>query len=245
MKKSIPALNEEGPLRRLSNQADPLLVMERRAEDGDERAFILVNTHEQQTSQIELEGSSVAVAPFEVRVLRAAGSIRSEPPVSQHPEWRRENRIQIEEVYPELDGGRYPVKRIVGKLFEVWADLFRDAHDKLRAVVKYRREDEAWREAPLVFFDNDRWAGRFRLDAVGLWRYTIEAWTDHFESWRDEAEKKLAAGQNIDLELVEGREIVEAALPQARGVDAACIRKMLRDFERGRRPQGGKLCRLV
>ena len=87
----------------------------------------------------------------------------------------------------------------------MWADLFRDGHDKPRAVVKFRHEDDAWREVPLVFFDNDRWVGRFRLDAVGLWRYTIEAWTDHFESWRDEAEKKLAAGQNIDLELVEGR----------------------------------------
>ena len=215
MKKSIPALNEEGPLRRLSNQADPLVVLERRTESGDDRAFILVNTHEQQTSQIEIEGSSVAVAPFEVRVLRA-GSTRSERPVPQHPQWQPENRIQIEEVYPELDGGRYPVKRIVGELFEVWADLFRDGHDKLRAVVKYRHEDEAWREAPLVFYDNDRWVGRFRLDAVGLWRYTIEAWTDHFESWRDEVEKKLAAGQSIDLELVEGRDIVEAALARAR-----------------------------
>ena len=130
------------------------------------------------------------MAPFEVRVLRA-GSIRSERPVAQHPLWRPDNRIQIEEVYPELDGGRYPVKRIVGELFEVWADLFRDGHDKLRAVVKYRHEDEAWRETPFVFYDNDRWVGRFRLDAVGLWRYTIEAWTDQFESWRDEVEKKL------------------------------------------------------
>ncbi len=161
MKKSVPALNEEGPLRRQSNQADPLVVLERRTESGDDRAFILVNTHEQQTSQIEIEGSSVAVEPFEVRVLRV-GTIRSGRPVPQHPRWRPENRIQIEEVYPELDGGRYPVKRIVGELFEVWADLFRDGHDKLRAVVKYRREDEAWREAPLVFYDNDRWVGRFR-----------------------------------------------------------------------------------
>ena len=230
MKKSIPALNEEGPLRRLSNQADPLVVLERRTESGDDRAFILVNTQEQETNQIEIEQMPVAVAPFGVRVLRP-GSIRSARQVRQHPQWQPENRIQIEEVYPELDGGRYPVKRIVGELFEVWADLFRDGHDKLRALVRFRREDEAWREAPLVFFDNDRWVGRFRLDAVGLWRYTIEAWTDHFESWRDEAEKKLTAGQNIDLELVEGRKIVEAALPQACGRDGACIRSMLRDFE--------------
>jgi starch synthase (maltosyl-transferring) len=66
------------------------------------------------------------------------------------------------------------------------------------------------------------------VDAVGLWRYTIEAWTDHFESWRDEVEKKLAAAQSIDLELIEGWNMVEAAL--ARGGDGACT-QMLRDFE--------------
>ena len=172
MKKSIPALNEEGPLRRLSNQADPLLVLERRTESGADRAFVLVNTHEQQTSQIEIEGSSIAVAPFGVRVLRA-GSARSERPVPQHPQWQPENRIQIEEVYPELDGGRYPVKRIVGELFEVWADLFRDGHDKLRAVVKYRHEDGPWRETPLEFYDNDRWvalvAGNPQVQRAELW----------------------------------------------------------------------------
>ena len=58
----------------------------------------------------------------------------------------------IEDVYPELDGGRYPVKRIVGDTFEVWADLFRDGHDKLRAIVKYRHEDGPWCETPLDLF---------------------------------------------------------------------------------------------
>jgi len=230
LKRSIPALNEEGPQRRLSNQADPVVVLERRTERGDDRAFILVNTQEQETGRAEIEGSAVEVAPLGVEVRRAAPT-RPEHPVLKHSQWQPEDRIQIEEVYPELDGGRYPVKRIVGDLFEVWADVFRDGHDKLRGVVKYRLEEEAWREAPLVFYDNDRWVARFRVDAVGLWRYTIEAWTDQFESWRDEVEKKLAADQNVDLELIEGREIVEAALQQARGRDVTFLERVLRHFE--------------
>src|ERR1700738_4628304 len=84
MKKSIPALNEEGPLRRVSNQAEPLVVLERRTESGADRAFVLLHTHDAHTSQIEIEGLSVAVAPFEVRVL-GPDSIRSEHPVRQHP----------------------------------------------------------------------------------------------------------------------------------------------------------------
>jgi starch synthase (maltosyl-transferring) len=226
MKQAMPALNEEGLQRLVTSQDDPLVVLERGTEKSGERALILVNTHEHEAREVALEGSNVVVAPLGIRVLRAA----SERRVPHHPLWRPDARIHIEEVYPELDGGRYPVKRIVGELFEVWADLFRYGHEKLRAVLRYRYADEAWREAPFIFYDNDRWVGRFRLDAVGLWRYTIEAWTDHFESWRDELEKKLAAGQPIELELLEGQAIVEAALHQARPADAARMRQVLKDF---------------
>jgi starch synthase (maltosyl-transferring) len=229
MKRAIPVLNEEGPQRLLSGQADPVMTLERQAEAGGERVLVLVNTHEQESREVTLEGAQVVVAALEARVLRA-GSVAAVRAVQQNPLWRRDARIQIEEVYPELDGGRYPVKRMVGELFEVWADLFRDGHDTLRAVLKYRYEDEEWREAPFVFYDNDRWVGRFRLDTVGLWHYTIEAWTDHFESWRDAVEKKRTAGQSIELELVEGRAIVEEALQQAQGGDAVKIRNLLRDL---------------
>ena len=229
-KRAIPALNEEGPQRLLSDKDDALAVLERRTMEGSERALILVNTHEHETREFDGEGPPITVAPLGIQVLRAASG-RSERPVAHHPQWRPEARIQIEEVYPELDGGRYPVKRIVGDLLEVWGDLFRDGHDKLRAVIKYRHEDEVWREAPFAFYDNDRWVGRFRFDEVGRWSYAIEVWTDHFESWRDEVEKKRDAGQSIELELAEGRAIVEAALPQARAGDAARIQEILRDFE--------------
>jgi starch synthase (maltosyl-transferring) len=253
MKAAVPALNEEGPQYRLSAPDDPLVVLMRRTEKGDERAFILVNTHERETRELAAAmlfaaagsdarltfedcspgggavGARIEVAPLSVRVLRA--TLRREEPVFHHPLWRPEARIAIEEVYPELDGGRYPVKRLLGESFEVWADLFRDGHDKLRAVVRYAADGQEWRETPLVHFDNDRWIGRFPLDAVGRWRYTIEAWTDHFESWRDEVEKKRADGQDIALELVEGRALLAAALPHAEADDAALLRAILRQFD--------------
>jgi starch synthase (maltosyl-transferring) len=258
MKKAVPALNEEGPQRLLTSQDDPLIALERQTESGDEHALILVNTHEREAREVSLEtlspdfarrdrvrdltdvspghqaivGSRIAVEPLGVGVLRA-GPARAERRAVHHSLWRPEPRIHIEEVYPELDGGRYPVKRIVGELFEVWADLFRDGHDKLRAVVKYRYEGGEWREAPFAFYDNDRWVARFRLDAIGLWHYTIEAWTDRFESWRDDVEKKRAADQNIVLELIEGQAILEAARQHASLDDAALIRDVLRNFESG------------
>jgi hypothetical protein len=48
--------------------------------------------------------------------------------------------VIIENVYPELNCGRYPVKREVSDSFEVWADLFKEGHDVLAAVLKYREK---------------------------------------------------------------------------------------------------------
>src|SRR5215469_15617136 len=168
MKKAIPALNEEGPQRWLTNPGDPLLVLERQTKAGEERALILVNRHERDSRAAALEtlvdedlvvtdlssgrettvGARVLVEQLEVRVLRTTlthlplsrstrrpeegqgGALISE---RFHPQWRPTARIAIEDVEPELDGGRYPVKRVLGDEFEVQADICPDGHAKLRA----------------------------------------------------------------------------------------------------------------
>jgi starch synthase (maltosyl-transferring) len=121
-------------------------------------------------------------------------------------------------VRPQLDGGRFAVKRVVGDGFEVSADIFRDGHDLIKAQVRYRpREETEWRVAPLVFdYDSDRWSGGFPLDRIGLWLYTVDAWTDRFGSWRGDLQKKMDAGQDVAPELLEGAAMVDAAARRAR-----------------------------
>jgi starch synthase (maltosyl-transferring) len=124
--------------------------------------------------------------------------------------------VIIERVQPEIDGGRYPVKRVQGDILEVTADIFKDGHDKIAAVVKYRRQDEDdWREAEMRFVDNDRWAGEILLTDNTRYVYTIEGFPDRWATWRDEVEKKFEAGQDVALELLEGRVILAEALPRA------------------------------
>ena len=183
----------------------------------------------------------LTLRPLEVRVLRASlqatrkveigGWNRAHRPPVHRPEWRPETRILIEDVWPEIDGGRYPAKRVVGDEVAVWADIFRDGHDVIAAALKYASEDEPWRETPFAFHDNDRWVARFRPDRVGRWRYTIEAWTDQFASWREDLTKKRDAGQEVALELIEGKEILAAYVPQATAENARRLREMLRQFE--------------
>jgi starch synthase (maltosyl-transferring) len=119
-------------------------------------------------------------------------------------------RIVIQYPTPAVDDGRYAAKRCVGDTVTVEADIFRDGHDLLRAVVRYKGPgDSAHKEAEMAPIDAHvggvRWAGSFEVDRQGRWEYTVQAWTDSFGTWRDELERKVAAQQH-DLagELSEG-----------------------------------------
>ena len=124
--------------------------------------------------------------------------------------------VVIESLAPAVDGGRYPVKREVGAVLEVSADIFKDGHDVLVAYLRYRRDgDRAWRESPMHHVDNDRWAGTFTLAATGRYRYTIEALTETFRSWLADLEKRHAGGQDLESALGEGLALIRAAAARA------------------------------
>jgi starch synthase (maltosyl-transferring) len=121
-------------------------------------------------------------------------------------------RVVIENVLPQVDGGRFPIKRVPGERVEVTADIFADGHDVLAAVLLWRAAGEsAWRESRMALLENDRWGGEFTVERLGHYEYTIEAWVDRFESWRHELSKKSGAGQDVASELLEGAMIVREA----------------------------------
>lgn len=119
----------------------------------------------------------------------------------------------IENLRPLIDGGRYPVKRILGDDLAVEADVFKDGHDVVAAALKWRLVGETrWHETSMSFVDNDRWRGVCSLNQIGIYEYTVEAWTDSFRSWRDEFTKKFEAGiSNLTAEALEGAQLIEAA----------------------------------
>ncbi len=115
-------------------------------------------------------------------------------------------RIQIQHVEPEVDCGRYPVKRTVGDRLDVSATVFRDGHDVLGAAVRYKPPGASrWREMPLEPLGNDLWAATLAVDACGRWCYRIEAWVDRIASFQRELQRKVDAGQeDLAGELSEG-----------------------------------------
>jgi starch synthase (maltosyl-transferring) len=126
------------------------------------------------------------------------------------PPKARPARIEIQNVWPSIDCGRYPVKRTTGGELEVLATVFAEGHDVVRAVVQYREPGKRkWVETPMESLINDRWRGSFPVETLGRWEYTIAAWIDRFASWRYELERKLAAGQtDLSPELAEGAAIL-------------------------------------
>jgi starch synthase (maltosyl-transferring) len=128
-------------------------------------------------------------------------------------------RAVIEAIAPQVDGGRFAIKRVAGDRSEIEADCFADAHDTLACRLRHRREDDAkWSESPMVAIGNDRWRGEFVVPDVGRYRYSVVAWVDAFLSWRHDFERRVDA-DDMRVAAQMGAEIVAKAARRARGDD--------------------------
>ena len=177
-----------------------------------------------------LAGRAAAPVPVPLEGWNAAGLAwftTSPLPAHHSPESPRHSvdapRIAIEAIAPAVDGGRFPVKRMVGEDVTVEADLLCDGHGRLAADLLWRMSGEpAWRRAPMAAIGNDRWRAQFGLSAIGRAEFTIEAWVDRYGTFADELAKKHEAGLDVRLELVEGRQLLDAAIARA-GEEARTI----------------------
>jgi starch synthase (maltosyl-transferring) len=183
-------------------------------------------------------GQSITLAPDAVRIFAAErAEVTKLPAPGTAP--GGEGRVIIENVWPEIDGGRAPIKRVVGDVVEIWADVFTDGHEKIAAAILYRHAgDNEWRRAPMRFHDNDRWIGRFALERNGRYEFTIEGWRDPFSSWLDEIRKKQAAGQRVRLETIEGVHMAEDAASRATGADAVALARLMQRLKAA--PEGAE-----
>ncbi len=130
-------------------------------------------------------------------------------------------RVVIEGVTPQVDGGRFPAKGVAGQNVVVEADVFGDGHDHVRARVLYRRTGEsAWKFEEMEALDNDRWRAQFPVGEAGFYEFTVVGEVDHFETWRSDLEKRITAGQDLELPLKTGALLIEATAARVKGKDA-------------------------
>ena len=125
-------------------------------------------------------------------------------------------RVVVTNLYPEIDAGRFPIKRVVGESVAVEVDAFTDGHDAITVALLWRREgDEAWGEVAMEPIGNDRWRGRFAVAELGRYCYTVRAWVDHFKTWRRDLQKRLAAAQPLGVDLKIGAGLLQQAADRA------------------------------
>jgi starch synthase (maltosyl-transferring) len=130
-------------------------------------------------------------------------------------------RFLIEEVYPSIEQGRFPVKRVEKEPVDVWADVFREGHELVAAALVWRRDGESrWRRQAMRPHDNDRWTGTFVPDEPGRYLFAIEAWTETFGTWRRDFLLKSEAGRPVELEAKEGRELLAPVSPRDKAASA-------------------------
>ena len=174
------------------------------------------------------------LAPAEWRLLVALPPLASAPAQAGSRQLRRSiakkpqehaPAIVIEAVHPEIDHGAHPVKRVVGERLEVSADIFSAGHEVIGASLLFREDrEQLWSVAPMAPGDNDRWVGSVPLRRNRRHFYCIEAWIDVFASWRRGVAAKYDAGQDIALELAEGRALIGGVADRLRGR----VRRLLR-----------------
>jgi starch synthase (maltosyl-transferring) len=143
------------------------------------------------------------------------------PTDSAHWPVEGRSRVVIESVSPEVDGGRFPIKRTTGEKVVVEAVAFADGHDLIACQILYKREgDSDWRAVYMNPLGNDRWRAEFLVSRMGRYCYTVEGWIDRFKTWRNDFRRRVEAGQDLDLEFQIGAQLVEEAAQRSSGEDA-------------------------
>jgi starch synthase (maltosyl-transferring) len=145
-------------------------------------------------------------------------------------------RVVIEGVKPEVDGGRFPAKRVVGDRVTVEADAFADGHDVIVCRLLYRHESEPdWSEAAMLPLGNDRWRGEFAVPRIGRYRYTVTGWVDPFLSWRSEFARRVDPADIASAARV-GSLLIARAANRAGAEDAARLREAGQQLARATDP---------
>ncbi len=124
-------------------------------------------------------------------------------------------RVVIEAVTPCVNGGQFPVKRVVGEQVMVEADCYTDGHDAVACEVLYRHDSVAeWSKVAMLALGNDRWRAAFSVDRIGVWHYQIRAWIDRLATWRGEFSRRVDAA-DLSVAAQTGADMIAAAAQRA------------------------------
>jgi len=142
-----------------------------------------------------------------------------------------QRRVIIENLHPEINGGEFYIKRIVGESVRIEVDLYGDGHDVVNGKLSYRHASQRkWRHIPLRPLVNDRWEGEFTVEKEGMYRFQISGWVDHALNWQHELERKVEGGQHVSVELLDGVQYLDHLQKKLKGEEKKAVKEWKKVF---------------
>jgi len=134
----------------------------------------------------------------------------------------------IEHVQPEIDGGYFPIKKIIGEKVKVTADIYADGHDQIRAALLFRKKgEEKWHHSPMSFLGNDQWSGEFPVEEIGTYEYTIEGWFDYIITWLKDIQKRFQTKEKTKVDILSGIPLLERLIRQITSKEKKYIHQLV------------------
>jgi len=152
---------------------------------------------------------------------------------------KRPARVRVTAVTPTIGATGHSVKRTEGEVLHVTADVIHDGHEAVGATLRWKAPgSDKWREQPMTLEDPEgeglRWGADLLLDALGTWTWTVRAWPDRVETWRQELRRRLEAGEeDLDSVLTEGAALHRASAERAKGRDRRLLESAAADLGDG------------
>ncbi len=144
----------------------------------------------------------------------------------------KQQRVVIENVSPQLHGGAFFIKRVVGEQVQLFADVLGDGHDVIQAEVRFKHENSKnWKEVRMQHLGQDVYTASFAVDKQGFYEYVIQGWVDHALNWQHGIEAKLKDGQHVKSELLDGVQYLRFLAKKVPQKSAAYVKKLLLLFK--------------
>ncbi len=153
---------------------------------------------------------------------------------------QNQQRVVIDKVSPQINCGKFYIKRVVGEIVNVDANILVDGHDLIGASILYKHESETnFHEARMTYLGNDEWNGHFMVEKQGFYSYMVEGWVDHGLNWQYGIERKIEDGQHVNSELLEGAEYIKRFIEDVDNEEKAFLNECLNTFTYSNRYEEG------
>ena len=145
---------------------------------------------------------------------------------------QNQKRVVIDYVYPKINNGDFYIKRVVGEIVAVDANVLGDGHDIIAASVLYKHESEKkWSEARMALLGNDEWKAAFTVEKQGYYTYKVEAWVDYALNWQHGIQRKIEDNQHVKSELLEGIEFLKTTSKKGNDAEKKYLENLKVVFE--------------